>query len=112
MRSQGAADRPPNVFVTKWDEARVLPLFFSRPELRYCQPTSRDYGAKVTCVGIFTSMPNFNEIVANVPQAIQWAFAGIGALYVGSKVLGYLQFVLGVFVLSGTNVSSRGPDSQ
>lgn len=54
-------------------------------------------------------MTNFNDIVANVPQPVQWAFAGIGALYVGSKVLSYLQFVLGVFVLSGTNVSLHKP---
>ncbi|KAK9776741.1 hypothetical protein AB5N19_10620 [Seiridium cardinale] len=53
-------------------------------------------------------MTSFNDIVANVPQPVQWAFAGIGALYVGSHVLGYLRFVLSVFVLSGTNLRKYG----
>ncbi|KAI1874921.1 hypothetical protein JX265_003606 [Neoarthrinium moseri] len=53
-------------------------------------------------------MASFNELVANVPQPVQWAFAGIGALYVGTKVLGYLQFLLSVFVLSGTNLRKYG----
>lgn len=51
------------------------------------------------------SMTNFNEIVANVPQPVQLALAGVGALYLGSHVLGYLRFLLNIFVLSGNNVS-------
>lgn len=50
-------------------------------------------------------MNNFNEIVANVPQPVQLALAGVGALYLGSHVLGYLRFLLNIFVLSGNNVS-------
>ena len=45
------------------------------------------------------------EIIQRVPQPVQWAFAGIGALYVGYKVLSYVNFLLDCFVLGGTNVS-------
>ncbi|ETS82950.1 3-ketoacyl-CoA reductase [Pestalotiopsis fici W106-1] len=53
-------------------------------------------------------MSNFNEIVANVPQSVQLALAGVGALYLGSHVFAYLRFVLNVFVLSGTNLRKYG----
>ena len=46
-----------------------------------------------------------NDILSAVPQLVLLGFAGIGALYLGSKTLSYLQFFLNVFVLSGTNVS-------
>lgn len=54
-------------------------------------------------------MSNVTEFLANVPQPIQWALAGVGAVYVGNRLLSYVQFILNVFVLSGTNVS-RGLD--
>lgn len=50
-------------------------------------------------------MANINDILSAVPQSLLLGFAGIGALYLGSKTLAYLQFLLNVFVLSGTNVS-------
>ena len=50
-------------------------------------------------------MANINDMLSAVPQSLLLGFAGIGALYLGSKALGYLQFFLNVFVLSGTNVS-------
>lgn len=42
-----------------------------------------------------------------VPQGGQWALAGLGALLVAKKALGFLQMVLNIFILSGTNVSQR-----
>lgn len=54
-------------------------------------------------------MVNISELLGSVPQGVQWALAGIGALYMSSKVLGYLQLVLNLFVLSGTNVSTYLP---
>ncbi|KAK6212739.1 hypothetical protein LQW54_005006 [Pestalotiopsis sp. IQ-011] len=53
-------------------------------------------------------MTNFNEIVANVPQPVQLALAGVGALYLGSHVFGYLRFLLNIFVLSGNNLRKYG----
>lgn len=45
------------------------------------------------------------DFLQNVPQPLQWGLAGIGALFLGSKILSYLQLVLSAFVLGGTNVS-------
>lgn len=50
------------------------------------------------------------DFFQNVPQPLQWGLAGVGALYLGSKILSYLQLVLSAFVLGGTNVSD--PVSQ
>ena len=47
-----------------------------------------------------------------VPQGAQWALAGLGALLVAKKALGFLQMVLNIFVLSGTNVSPEPPVSR
>jgi 17beta-estradiol 17-dehydrogenase / very-long-chain 3-oxoacyl-CoA reductase len=49
-------------------------------------------------------MDSVVQFLQNIPQPVQWAFAGIGALFLGSKVLSYLQLVLSSFVLSGTSV--------
>jgi 17beta-estradiol 17-dehydrogenase / very-long-chain 3-oxoacyl-CoA reductase len=49
-----------------------------------------------------TAIADFFE---NVPQPLQWGLAGVGALFLGSKILSYLQLVLSAFVLGGTNVS-------
>lgn len=54
-------------------------------------------------------MDSVQQFLQNVPQPVQWAFAGIGALFLGSKVLSFLQLVLNTFVLSGTNASPRYP---
>ncbi|KAK8042384.1 hypothetical protein PG994_012867 [Apiospora phragmitis] len=53
-------------------------------------------------------MANTNDILSAVPQSLLLGFAGIGALYLGSKALSYLQFFLNVFVLSGTNLRKYG----
>lgn len=45
------------------------------------------------------------EFLENVPQPLQWGLAGVGALFLGSKILSFLQLVLSAFVLGGTNVS-------
>lgn len=49
-------------------------------------------------------MASVTSFFENVPQSVQWALAGIGALYLGSKFFGYLQLVLSSFLLPGTNV--------
>lgn len=43
--------------------------------------------------------------LAHVPQPIQLLLAGVGALFLTSKALSYVKFLLGVFLLSGTSVS-------
>ncbi|PHH91195.1 hypothetical protein CDD83_1381 [Cordyceps sp. RAO-2017] len=43
-----------------------------------------------------------------VPQPAQWALAGIGALWLASKLLSYLQLVLSAFVFSGTDLRRYG----
>lgn len=40
-----------------------------------------------------------------VPQPMQWALAGVGAIFVFSKLWSFLTLVLSSFVLPGTNVS-------
>lgn len=40
----------------------------------------------------------------SLPQAAQWALAGIGATWLASKLLSYLRLVLSAFVLGGVNV--------
>jgi hypothetical protein len=51
------------------------------------------------------AMTAIADFLQNVPQPLQWGLAGIGALFLGSKILSYLQLVLSAFVLGGTNVS-------
>lgn len=51
-------------------------------------------------------MAGITEILSSVPQSLQWALAGVGAYVVASRVLSYVQLLLELFVLSGTNVSS------
>ncbi|KAK7956470.1 uncharacterized protein PG986_005692 [Apiospora aurea] len=53
-------------------------------------------------------MAYMNDVLSVVPQSILLGFAGIGALFLGSKALSYLQFFLNVFVLSGTNLRKYG----
>ncbi|RKU48869.1 hypothetical protein DL546_008164 [Coniochaeta pulveracea] len=53
-------------------------------------------------------MVSISEFVAHVPQSVQWALAGVGALFVGGKVLSYLQLLLNLFVLSGVNLRKYG----
>ncbi|KAH7182489.1 uncharacterized protein B0J16DRAFT_306306 [Fusarium flagelliforme] len=48
------------------------------------------------------------EFLENVPQPLQWGLAGVGALFLGSKILSYLQLVLSAFVLGGTNLRKYG----
>lgn len=40
-----------------------------------------------------------------VPQPLQWALAGLGAVVAFSKLWSFLTLVLSSFVLPGTNVS-------
>lgn len=44
----------------------------------------------------------------NIPKPLLVAFAGIGALWFGSKVLSYVQLLLSLFVLPGKNLRSYG----
>jgi 17beta-estradiol 17-dehydrogenase / very-long-chain 3-oxoacyl-CoA reductase len=39
-----------------------------------------------------------------IPSSVLAAFAGIGALYAGSKIISYVRLLLSLFVLSGKNV--------
>lgn len=40
----------------------------------------------------------------SLPQAGQWALAGLGAFCLAKKALSFLQLFLNCFILSGTNV--------
>ncbi|KAL7961295.1 hypothetical protein V8C34DRAFT_274334 [Trichoderma compactum] len=53
-------------------------------------------------------MESITSFLENVPQPVQWALAGIGALYLGSKFFSYLQLVLSSFLLPGTNLRKYG----
>lgn len=39
-----------------------------------------------------------------IPHSVLLGFAGIGALWFGSKVVSYIQLLLSLFVLEGKNV--------
>ncbi|POR37437.1 Very-long-chain 3-oxoacyl-CoA reductase [Tolypocladium paradoxum] len=43
-----------------------------------------------------------------VPQYVQWAFAGIGALYLGSKLLSFLQLLVSAFLFVGAPLRKYG----
>ncbi|KAI1824561.1 hypothetical protein F4861DRAFT_505446 [Xylaria intraflava] len=53
-------------------------------------------------------MDTIHGVIAAVPQTAQLALAGLGALWVGSKVLSFLNLLLSIFVLSGTNLRKYG----
>ncbi|KAK7735543.1 hypothetical protein SLS53_007456 [Cytospora paraplurivora] len=48
------------------------------------------------------------DYLKNIPQSVQLAFAGVGAIYIASRVVSYLQLLLNLFVLSGTNLRKYG----
>lgn len=48
------------------------------------------------------------DYVKNIPQPVQLAFAGVGAIYLASRVVSYVQLLLNLFVLSGTNLRKYG----
>lgn len=54
-------------------------------------------------------MDSVVQILQRVPQPVQYALAGVGALFLSSKLLGLAQFVLNVFILGGTDVSTPSP---
>lgn len=49
-------------------------------------------------------MAGITEILSAIPQPVQWGLAGVGAFVVASRVLSYVQLLLELFILSGTNV--------
>ena len=53
-------------------------------------------------------MDTIHHVLAVVPPSAQLALAGLGALWVGSRVFSLLRLVLSMFVLSGTNVGKPG----
>ncbi|KAI0868374.1 hypothetical protein GGS24DRAFT_217212 [Hypoxylon argillaceum] len=53
-------------------------------------------------------MDAVHDVIAAVPRTAQVALAGLGALWLGSKVLSVLHLVLSMFVLSGTNLRKYG----
>jgi hypothetical protein len=58
------------------------------------------------CNTVHEALDKALELWTSVPQAAQWALAGIGALYVARGALSFLQLLLNCFILSGTNVRS------
>ncbi|KAI0393811.1 hypothetical protein F5Y17DRAFT_284551 [Xylariaceae sp. FL0594] len=53
-------------------------------------------------------MNSFQNAVAAVPQPVQLALAGLGAFWVGSKLVSFVRLILCMFVLSGTNLRKYG----
>jgi hypothetical protein len=47
---------------------------------------------------------NMDAILDKVPKLLLNSFAAIGFVFLGSKVLSYIQLLLSLFVLSGKNV--------
>lgn len=48
------------------------------------------------------------HLLQRVPQAVQLGLIGIGALFLGSKLLSFVRLVLNSFVLSGVNLRKYG----
>ncbi|KIH89865.1 beta-keto reductase [Sporothrix brasiliensis 5110] len=53
-------------------------------------------------------MEAIRSFVAAIPSPVTATFTAVGALYLGSKVLSQLGFLLNIFVLSGTNLRKYG----
>ncbi|KAI1326106.1 hypothetical protein F5Y16DRAFT_375789 [Xylariaceae sp. FL0255] len=53
-------------------------------------------------------MDSVRDAIAAVPQSVQLAFAGVGALWVGAKAFNAIRAFLSIFVLSGTNLRKYG----
>jgi len=45
-----------------------------------------------------------DQILAAVPKPVLAAFAALGVLWLGRKVVSYIALLLDLFVLKGTNV--------
>jgi hypothetical protein len=46
-----------------------------------------------------------DSIIDPIPKSVLTAFAGIGFVFISSKVISYIQLLLSLFALSGKNVS-------
>ncbi|KAL1872772.1 hypothetical protein VTK73DRAFT_1378 [Phialemonium thermophilum] len=53
-------------------------------------------------------MASIFQLLGQIPPAAQWSLAGIGAIFVLRKTLSYLQLLLNIFVLSGTDLRKYG----
>ncbi|KAJ8126434.1 hypothetical protein O1611_g7202 [Lasiodiplodia mahajangana] len=53
-------------------------------------------------------MDAIHDAIVAVPRAVQLGLAGLGALWVSSKVVSFLRLVLSMFVLGGTNLRKYG----
>lgn len=49
------------------------------------------------------------DFLDKVPKSVLGAFAGLGLLIAGNKVLSYVRLLLSLFVLSGKNVGHYPP---
>ena len=52
------------------------------------------------------------DVIAAVPPPVKTGFGAVGALFVASKVFGFLRLLLSTFVLPGANVSILPPRSS
>jgi hypothetical protein len=48
------------------------------------------------------------ELAQKVPQPVQYGLAGVGALFLTTKLFGFFRLLLSAFVLGGTNVRHKG----
>ncbi|KAI1373997.1 short chain dehydrogenase [Hypoxylon crocopeplum] len=53
-------------------------------------------------------MDSVNDALASVPHSVQLSLAGLGALFIGSKLLDFLRLFLSIFILSGTSLRKYG----
>ncbi|KAL7627248.1 hypothetical protein AAE478_001437 [Parahypoxylon ruwenzoriense] len=54
------------------------------------------------------NIDSVNNVLASIPQGVQLAFAGLGALFLIFKLLSFLRLLLSVFFLSGTSLRKYG----
>ncbi|KAH0427953.1 hypothetical protein CcaCcLH18_09312 [Colletotrichum camelliae] len=53
-------------------------------------------------------MQGITDYIGQLPQPVQLVLASVGALFLANKALAYVKFLLGVFVLSGSNLRKYG----
>jgi hypothetical protein len=97
-------------FIAPREISRVLEARTADPELG-AQPNFNNHQVVKHCqfpsfLGQQHTTANMEAIFDKVPNVVTTFFAAIGFVFLGSKVIGYIQLLLSLFVLSGKNVRS------
>jgi hypothetical protein len=91
----------------KFPESLKLGLQISNwGSTKFQQPSSVKHCQFPSFLGQQHTTANMEAIFDKFPNVVTTFFAAIGFVFLGSKVIGYIQLLLSLFVLSGKNVRS------